>query len=137
MLTSGRLTDADGAPLTGPELRRRVRNAFRHDAGPRPVVLANGAPTFCDRLRDASRTIWERQLEHPFLRALCDGSLPNEVFSFYICQDARFLDELAKAFAYAATKTSSQDEMQQFGERLLHTLAVEKVLHQSTRGALA
>jgi thiaminase/transcriptional activator TenA len=94
------------------------------------IVLANNQSMFCDRLREAARTIWERQLEHPFLRALCDGSLPRDVFSFYIRQDARFLDELAKTFAYAVTKTSRQDEMQQFGERLLHTLAVEKVLHQ-------
>jgi thiaminase (transcriptional activator TenA) len=94
------------------------------------VILADGSSTFCDRLREAARAIWERQLEHPFLRALCDGSLPTDVFSFYIRQDARFLDELAKAFAYAVTKTNRQDEMQQFGERLLHTLAVEKVLHQ-------
>jgi thiaminase (transcriptional activator TenA) len=93
-------------------------------------MTTTSTSTFTDRLREAARPIWERQLEHPFLRALCDGSLPQDVFAFYIRQDARFLDELVKAFAYAVTKTPHQAEMQHFGERLLHTLAVEKVLHQ-------
>ena len=86
--------------------------------------------TFCDRLAAAARPIWERQLAHPFVRALCDGSLPRENFEFYIRQDARYLDEFAKTFAFAATKTADQAEMHSFGERLLHTLAVERALHQ-------
>ena len=87
------------------------------------------ASTFTDRLRAAAQPIWEQQLNHPFVRALGDGTLPQEVFQFYIRQDARFLDELAKTFAYAATKTRDQEEMRNFGERLLHTLAVEQALH--------
>jgi thiaminase/transcriptional activator TenA len=94
------------------------------------TTLTLTTTTFCDRLRERTRAIWDQQLQHPFLQALCDGTLPRDVFEFYIRQDARFLDHLAKTFAYAATKTNDQAEMQQFGERLLHTLAVEKALHQ-------
>ncbi len=85
---------------------------------------------FCERLRLAALPIWERQMAHPFVQGLGDGSLPREVFEFYIRQDAIFLDELTKTFAYATTKTSDPDEMQRFGELLLNTLAVEKALHQ-------
>ena len=92
------------------------------------MTIATG--TFTDRLRAAARPIWEQQLQHPFVRALGDGSLPSATFEFYIRQDARFLDELTKTFAYATTKTSDQDEMQRFGEMLLNTLAVEKAIHQ-------
>ncbi|MCA1644927.1 MAG: thiaminase II [Chloroflexi bacterium] len=81
------------------------------------------------RLREAARPIWQRQLEHPFVQALCDGTLPSEVFEFYIRQDARFLDQMVKAFAYAVTKAGRPEDMQHFGERLLHTLQVEKALH--------
>ncbi|MFN8559283.1 MAG: hypothetical protein U0531_18750 [Dehalococcoidia bacterium] len=88
------------------------------------------APTFCDRLYAAALPIWERQLQHPFVVALGDGTLPRENFEFYIRQDARYLDDFAKTFAYAATRTSDHDEMQLFGERLVHTIAVEKALHQ-------
>lgn len=87
--------------------------------------------TFTDRLRDAANPIWEQQMRHPFVTALGDGSLPSETFRFYICQDARFLDDLAKTFAYAATKTDDHAEMQHFGESLLHTLLVEQTLHQT------
>lgn len=90
--------------------------------------------SFSDRLRERSRAIWDEQLEHPFVRALCDGSLPREVFEFYIRQDARFLDHLAKAFAYAAIKTTDQAEMKQFGERMLHTIEVEQALHHGYAG---
>jgi len=84
---------------------------------------------FTERLRQAAHAIWERQFAHPFVNALGDGSLPPEVFEVYIRQDARFLDQLAKSFAFAATRTDDQEEMRTFGERLLHTLAVEKSLH--------
>jgi thiaminase/transcriptional activator TenA len=93
------------------------------------AILISTTP-FCDRLRDASRGMWEQQFQHPFVRALGDGTLPRDVFEFYIRQDARFLDHLAKTFAFAATKTSDREEMRQFGERFLHTLAVEKALHE-------
>jgi thiaminase (transcriptional activator TenA) len=86
--------------------------------------------TFTDNLRAAALPIWEQQLAHHFVTALGDGTLPREVFEFYIRQDARFLDELTKTFAYATTKTSDPAEMQRFGELLLNTLAVEQALHQ-------
>lgn len=86
--------------------------------------------TFCDRLAAAAREIWEAQYEHPFLTALCDGSLPRHNFEFYIRQDARYLDEFTRTFAYAVAKTDDPAEMQRFGEMLLETLAVEKALHQ-------
>lgn len=86
--------------------------------------------SFTDRLRAAAAPIWKRQLEHPFVRALGDGTLPRQSFEFYIRQDARFLLELAKCFAFAATKTNDLEEMRYFGERLVHTLAVEQALHQ-------
>ena len=94
------------------------------------MAVETTTTSFCSRLREAARPIWEQQFEHPFLRALCDGTLPQETFAFYIRQDARFLDELTKTFAYATTKTADQAEMQRFGELLLNTLAVEKALHQ-------
>src|SRR6266851_1249682 len=94
------------------------------------MAVETTTTSFCSRLREAARPIWEQQFEHPFLRGLCDGRLPHETFAFYIRQDARFLDELTKTFAYATTKTADQAEMQRFGELLLNTLAVEKALHQ-------
>jgi thiaminase/transcriptional activator TenA len=85
--------------------------------------------TFTDRLRVLAQPIWAKQLQHPFVQALGDGTLPRETFAFYIRQDARFLDQMAKVFAFALTRADDRDEMQHWGERALHTLAVEKGLH--------
>lgn len=84
-----------------------------------------------ERLRAHVLPLWQKQLEHPFVAALADGTLPQANFEFYIRQDALFLDELTKTFAYAVTKTSNRGEMEQFGKLLLNTLQVELALHQA------
>ena len=82
-----------------------------------------------ERLRESVLPLWQRQLTHPFVVALGNGSLPRANFEFYIRQDALFLDELTKTFAYATTKTADHQEMEQFGRYLLNTLLVEADLH--------
>ena len=82
-----------------------------------------------ERLRERVLPLWQRQREHPFVVALGNGSLPRANFEFYIRQDALFLDELSKTFAYAITKTTKHEEMEQFGKYVLNTLLVEAELH--------
>jgi thiaminase (transcriptional activator TenA) len=83
-----------------------------------------------ERLREHVLPLWQRQREHPFVVALSNGSLPRANFEFYIRQDALFLDELTKTFAYALTKTTDHDEMEQLGKYVLNTLLVEAELHR-------
>ncbi len=52
----------------------------------------------------ANRDLAEACLEHPFIRGLADGSLPREVFAFYVAQDALFLGAFARAYSLAAAK---------------------------------
>ena len=51
-----------------------------------------------ERLRESVLPLWQRQIQHPFVVALGNGSLPQTNFQFYICQDALFLDVLTKTF---------------------------------------
>lgn len=83
-----------------------------------------------ERLRQSVLPLWQRQLTHPFVVALGNGSLPQAHFEFYIRQDALFLDVLTQTFAYAATKSTDHQEMEQFGKYLLDTLLVEANLHR-------
>lgn len=96
-------------------------------------TISNAAETvklrLSERLRQSVLTLWQRQLQHPFVVALGNGSLPRVNFEFYIRQDALFLDDLTKTFAYATTKTTDHEEMEQFGKLLLNTLLVEADLH--------
>jgi thiaminase/transcriptional activator TenA len=86
---------------------------------------------FTQRLYESASSIWRAQLEHAFVQALGEGTLPRSRFEYYIRQDALFLSELTKTFAYATTRTDDPGEMQKFGELLLNTLQVERALHQS------
>ncbi|ACZ41561.1 transcriptional activator, TenA family [Thermobaculum terrenum ATCC BAA-798] len=82
-------------------------------------------------LYELARPIWQKQFEHPFVTSLGDGSLPQENFRFYICQDALFLNELTKIFGYATTRSQQLAHMERFGELLLNTIRVEQELHRS------
>src|SRR3978361_1052449 len=86
--------------------------------------------TFTETMRRECETIWQAQLTHPFVIALADGTLPPETFQFYILQDARFLTELAKTFAFAATKTDDRDRILKFGELLMDTVRGGRGLHE-------
>ena len=77
------------------------------------------------------RPIWDRQLQHPFVQALGDGTLPRDNFEFYILQDALFLDNLARTFGYAATLTPYRSEMERYGKLLLGTIRDEQALHRA------
>ena len=94
-----------------------------------PSAAETARQRLSERLRQSVLPLWQHQLEHPFVVALGNGSLPRANFEFYIRQDALFLDELTKTFAYATTKTTDHEEMEQFGKYLLNTLLVEAELH--------
>jgi thiaminase (transcriptional activator TenA) len=95
-----------------------------------PTEAEMAGQKLSERLRERVLPLWQRQREHPFVVALGDGSLPRTNFEFYIRQDALFLDELTKTFAYAVTKTTDHDEMEQLGKYVLNTLLVEAELHR-------
>ncbi len=96
----------------------------------REVVGAEVGTTSA-RLYAAAAPVWAAQLEHPFVKALGTGSLPRVNFEFYIRQDARFLEELSRVFAYGAIKSHLPAVMEQMGNLLLNTIRVERELHQS------
>ncbi len=85
---------------------------------------------FTEMMRRECAPIWDAQLVHPFVTALADGSLPQEAFQFYILQDARFLVDLAKAFAFAVTKTDNREHILRLSEFALDTVRVERALHE-------
>ncbi|HLG51589.1 MAG TPA: thiaminase II [Chloroflexota bacterium] len=55
-----------------------------------------------ERLRTAAMPVWRRILEHPYLRELKAGTLPEETFRFYVQQDWLYLQEFTRAAAIIA-----------------------------------
>jgi thiaminase (transcriptional activator TenA) len=85
---------------------------------------------FTERLRLAVAPIWRKELEHPFVRGLGDGSLPPDRFRFYLRQDYVFLIEYGRIFALAAAKADQLDEIGVFARLLNDTINVEMELHR-------
>ena len=86
---------------------------------------------FSEHLRQLAAPIWKAQLHHPFVVALGKGTLPLEKFRFYILQDARYLEELAKVFAAGAEKAEDAETTLRFAQLVEETIIVERSLHES------
>lgn len=95
------------------------------------VVKGAEVGTTSRRLYDTTKSLWDSQLTHPFVAALGAGTLPRRNFEFYIRQDARFLEQLTKVFAYGVIKSDRPEIMEQMGTLLLNTIRVERELHQN------
>ncbi len=86
---------------------------------------------FSNHLRQLASPIWEAQLKHPFVVALGKGTLSPQKFRYYILQDARYLEELAKVFAAGAEKAEDADTAIRFAQLVKETIVVERGLHES------
>jgi thiaminase (transcriptional activator TenA) len=69
-------------------------------------------------------------LEHPFLRGLTDGSLPEDRFRHYVLQDALYLRDYARALALAGVRSPDEDAFVTFCEHATGAIAVERSLHE-------
>jgi len=81
-------------------------------------------------LRTSGAEIWKRELAHPFVRGLGDGTLPVDRFRFYLEQDYLFLIEYCRVFALASAKARGLDVMGLFSGLLNDTLQTEMQLHR-------
>ncbi len=87
--------------------------------------------TFSEQLRQLAAPIWAAQLKHPFVVALGKGTLPPRKFKYYILQDARYLEELARIFAMGSAKAADADTALHFAKLVEETIVVERGLHES------
>lgn len=86
--------------------------------------------SFTDELYEAARPLWDAQLDHPFVRGLADGSLPEEIFRRWVLQDYRYLIEFSRIFAWAAAKADRLESMSWYARALDLTLHTEMDLHR-------
>ncbi len=78
--------------------------------------------TFTETLQNLAKPIWDAQLTHPFVVALGMGTLPTRKFKYYILQDARYLEELAKVFALGAQRATDPDTALHFAQLVQETI---------------
>ena len=61
-------------------------------------------------LWQANQDLSEACLQHPFVRGIADGSLPQNSFAYYVAQDAFFLGTFARAYSIAAARFDSSGD---------------------------
>ncbi|MCC6471924.1 MAG: thiaminase II [Alphaproteobacteria bacterium] len=82
-----------------------------------------------DRLRAANREAWDAYVAHAFVRQLGAGTLPEPAFKFYLIQDYLFLVQFARAYALAAYKSDTLDDMRQAARSMRIIVDDEMSLH--------
>jgi thiaminase (transcriptional activator TenA) len=85
--------------------------------------------TLFDRLKADCAEEWRAYTEHAFVRALGDGTLPEECFRHYLGQDYLFLIHFARAYALAAYKSETLDDIRQAAQGLSAIIDMEMGLH--------
>lgn len=82
------------------------------------------------RLQDAGAPLRERVQAHPFVRGLGEGTLPEDRFQYYMCQDYVFLIQYSRVLALAAARAEDLAVASRFADLLNLTLNVEMDLHR-------
>ena len=82
-------------------------------------------------LYESVKEIWQSYLEHPFVKGLGDGTLPKELFRFYMIQDYLYLLEYSKVFALGVVKSKDEKVMKQFATMVHNTLCSEMNIHKN------
>jgi thiaminase/transcriptional activator TenA len=115
---------AEGAmePAVDPAMERTTKRIQR------PPVEDIDTSLFA-RLRDACAVEWQAYTEHPFVRGIGDGSLPEAAFKHYLGQDYLFLIQFARAYGLAVYKADALDDMRAASALLAAILDVEMELH--------
>lgn len=74
--------------------------------------------------------VYNKILEHPFVRELAAGTLPKEKFIFYLQQDALYLHNYCRVLTHLASRLDNQQHMEAFLKFAADGVAVEKAMHQ-------
>jgi thiaminase/transcriptional activator TenA len=84
-----------------------------------------------ESLKGASAAEWAAYVDHPFVRALGEGTLPEAAFRRYLGQDYLFLIHFARAYGLAAFKGETIEDIRQAALGLDAMINVEMGLHVS------
>jgi len=86
---------------------------------------------FTDELYRKAASIWEAQIQHPFVRGIGDGTLSLDRFKFWLRQDYAFLIEYGRLLALAAARSPDLETMTRFATLLKETVETEMNLHRA------
>ncbi len=85
--------------------------------------------TLFDRLCSDSAREWDAYVRHPFVESLASGTLPPVCFRRYLTQDYLFLIQFSRAYALAAYKADTLEDLRAAARTLSGLLEIEMPLH--------
>jgi thiaminase (transcriptional activator TenA) len=93
---------------------------------PSPDLIVD---TFCRAASSRTAALQQAICDHPFNKALADGSLDAQRFGFYLVQDSRYLVGFARALASAAAQAPDSEAAAFFALASRDALIEERSLH--------
>ncbi|MEE2802537.1 MAG: thiaminase II [Bacteroidota bacterium] len=82
------------------------------------------------QINRSTESILAKIQNQPFIKELMQGTLPKDVFQFYINQDALYLAQYKKVLALVGIKCRDENETQFFLDAATGIIHVENALHQ-------
>jgi thiaminase/transcriptional activator TenA len=104
---------------------------MRYDPRPMNARTDRPAGSFSQRLLEIGRPYVQRQLDHPTVRGIADGTLDERRFRAWLAQDYLFLLEYARLFALAAARAPDAATLERLVDLAHSTLHDELSLHRS------
>lgn len=119
-------TDSEGNALDGtsPERLLPVSPVSAGEAVVKPAGPWTAA------LWAAGGETWRQILDLPFVRALGDGTLDEDLFSFYLDQDALYLRDYSRALATLSARADTAEAQVHWAAGAHEAIAAESQLHE-------
>ena len=119
-------TDSEGNTLDGTSPERLL------PVSPVPAGEAVVKPTgpWTAALWAAGGETWHQILDLPFVRALGDGTLDEDLFAFYLDQDALYLRDYSRALATLSARADTAEAQVHWAAGAHEAIAAESQLHE-------
>ena len=119
-------TDSEGNTLDGTSPERLL------PVSPVPAgeAVVKPAGPWTAALWAAGGETWHQILDLPFVRALGDGTLDEDLFAFYLDQDALYLRDYSRALATLSARADSAEAQVHWAAGAHEAIAAESQLHE-------
>ena len=119
-------TDSEGNTLDGTSPERLL------PVSPVPAgeAVVQPAGPWTAALWAAGGETWHQILDLPFVRALGDGTLDEDLFAFYLDQDALYLRDYSRALATLSARADTAEAQVHWAAGAHEAIAAESQLHE-------
>lgn len=119
-------TDSEGNALDGTSPERLLPSS----PVPAGEAVVKPAGPWTAALWAAGGETWHQILELPFVRALGDGTLDEDLFAFYLDQDALYLRDYSRALATLSARADTAQAQVHWAAGAHEAIAAESQLHE-------